>query len=95
MLCLAESSAALIMDLRERIKSVLRVCLELPDDLTDEELEREAVVLATFARNGFDRSKLKFQIAQMQANRMRMPVLDVEACDKAAQAILELVNTPR
>jgi len=26
---------------------------------------------------------------------MRMPVLDVEACDKAAQAILELVNTPR
>jgi exopolyphosphatase/pppGpp-phosphohydrolase len=82
------------MDIIEKAETALRVCLELPDDMEADELRREATNALRLAERGYSQINLRDQLAQMHVNRMQQP-LDLDGCDQAAAAIIELAHAHR
>ncbi|MGO9544444.1 MAG: hypothetical protein ACLPPF_06575 [Rhodomicrobium sp.] len=73
-----------------------RACIgDLPDDVTDDELKREAETMLHHARDGSSLMSLKGDIANGLANRIRVTSLRNDDCVRLANALLELANTPR
>jgi predicted regulator of Ras-like GTPase activity (Roadblock/LC7/MglB family) len=82
------------MDIIEKAETALRVCLELPDDIEADELRREATNALGLAERGCSQISLRDQLAQMHVNRMQQ-LLDLDGCDQAAAAIIELADAHR
>ncbi|HTR14398.1 MAG TPA: hypothetical protein VMI72_14385 [Roseiarcus sp.] len=73
-----------------------RACIDdLPDDLTEDELKREAETMLRHARDGASLVSLTGDIANGLANRIQVRTLSHDDCVRLANALLELANASR
>ena len=83
------------MDEIARAVGAYRACIDLPDDVTDDELRQEAGAMLGHARDGVSLMSLTQDIANGLANRLRLTTISNDDCALLASAVLELVNASR
>lgn len=81
------------MDEIARAMGAYRACIDLPDDVTDEELRQEAEAMLSHAREGVSLLSLTQDIANGLANRLQVTTaIHNDDCARLASALLELIN---
>jgi hypothetical protein len=80
------------MDEIARAMGAYRACVDLPDDVTDEELRQEAEAMLGHAREGVSLLSLTQDIANGLANRLQVTPIHNDDCARLASALLELIN---
>ena len=80
------------MDEIPRAMGAYRACIDLPDDVTDEELRQEAEAMLGHAREGVSLLSLSRDIANGLANRLKVTAIHNDDCARLASALLELIK---
>jgi hypothetical protein len=83
------------MDETARALGAYRACIDLPEDVTEDELRQEAIAMLGHARDGVSLMSLTQDIAIGLANRLRIAAINHDDCAQLASALLELVNAAR
>jgi hypothetical protein len=80
------------MDEIARAMGAYRACIDLPDDVTDDELRQEAEAMLGHAREGVSLLSLTQDIADGLANRLQVTPIHHDDCARLASALLELIS---
>jgi hypothetical protein len=80
------------MDEIARAMGAYRACIDLPDDVTDDELRQEAEAMLSHAREGVSLLSLTQDIVNGLANRLHVPAIHNDDCARLASALLALIN---
>ena len=83
------------MDEIARALGAYRAYIDFPEDVTEDELRREAAAMLGHARDGVSLMSLTRDIAIGLANRLGVTAINHDDCTQLASALLELVNASR